>query len=48
MQFIQGSGHSQAQVVQPRLVDHGELRNGEDGEILFPADTGGTHLLSGG
>ena len=47
MQFIQGSGHSQAQVIQPSLVDHGELGNGEDGEILFPANTGGAHLLSG-
>ena len=48
MQLVQGGGDAQAQVVQPCLVDHGELGDGEDGVVLGGADAGGAHLLGGG
>ena len=47
MQFVQGRGHGESQIVQPRLIDHGELRHTENGVALFPADTQGSHLLAG-
>ena len=50
MQLIQGGGNIQAQFVQPRLVDHAVLGDGEDGERLLHrrADACGGHLLPGG
>lgn len=48
MQLVQRGGHFQPQLVQPALVDHGELRNGEDAVILVVTDTGSAHLLGSG
>ena len=48
VQFVQGGGYGQAQIVQPCLVDHRELGDGVDGVVLLLADAGGAHLLGGG
>ena len=48
VQLVQRGRHCQPQLVQPALVDHGELRNGEDAVILVVTDTGSAHLLGSG
>ena len=45
VQLVQRGGHCQPQLVQPALVDHGELRNGEDAVILIGTDACSAHLL---
>ena len=48
MQLVQRGGDRQTQLIQPCLVDHAELRDGEDAVILLLADAGGAHLFAGG
>ena len=50
VELVQRGGHLQPQVVQPGLVNHAVLGDGEDGERLVHrgADAGGGHLLPRG
>ncbi len=46
-QLLDSLGNCQPQVVQPRLVDHGELLDGMDGVVVGSAGGAGAHHLGG-
>ena len=48
LQLLHGFRDGQSQVIQPLLVDHGELLDGMDGVVIGSAGGGGAHHLGGG